>query len=356
MTRGSTTMKRLILFLTLALAIPLAQAQQILSLSAIAPAPVQNLQGQNGGADVAPGSGTACYYVVANYIGGAIRSTALQITTLPTSLSSTNYIQLGWSPVVGFGVTYDVLKSANCAAIAPGASVSLETGQSTTTYQDQGGGLSAYTQSGFMFQNATGLLRLNNWDYTIPQIEIKVAPPGSPFLSTGPLSDGNLAIQAHGSAANIGIELLGKGTGGLYWDGTELADSTGAQPGLVYSVEATPTLSQVNAGFVLVAANSARTLKVTHVLLTANGGNTAACTGVLIEDTNGTPVVALTALTAALTEATPVDETITNVTPGAGFAPATLTAAKGIQIIKDGGTACTTATSYSVIVFYKQNS
>ena len=180
MTRGSTTMKRLILFLTLALAIPLAQAQQILSLSAIAPAPVQNLQGQNGGADVAPGSGTACYYVVANYIGGAIRSTALQITTLPTSLSSTNYIQLGWSPVVGFGVTYDVLKSANCAAIAPGASVSLETGQSTTTYQDQGGGLSAYTQSGFMFQNATGLLRLNNWDYTIPQIEIKVAPPGSP--------------------------------------------------------------------------------------------------------------------------------------------------------------------------------
>jgi hypothetical protein len=208
-----------------------------------------------------------------------------------------------------------------------------------------------------MFPNqlVNGFCRINNWDYS-PSPGVECRQSNIAYLAQVPNGDGNLGLDARGSGTNIGIELLGKGTGGLYFDGTLIADSTGARPGILYSVEASVTLAQVNAGFTLIAANAAQTLKVTHVLLTSVGGNTAACTGVLIEDTATSPVVALTALTAALTSGTPVSEVIASVTPGAGFAPATLTAGKGLVIIKDGATACTTATSYSVIVFYKINS
>jgi len=339
--------------IAIALSALLASGQQILNMSAVLPPPVTNLTATIVGT---AGTASACYYIVTNYIGGAIRSAPICKTNIPNTLSGSNYVQLTWQPVPrGFGLTYDVLKTAYNVAPVQGAANGLSTGQPTVSYQDQGGALSPYTMNGFLYQQWTATCRLNNWDYVIPAVECPVQG-GYPMLAQVPLADGNLGLQAHGSGTNIGIELLGKGTGGLYWDGGLVQDSTGAAPNRVYSVEATPSLAQVNAGYTLVAANAGQTLKVTHVLLTANGGSTAACTGVLVEDTNTSPVVAITALAAALTSGTPVDETIASVTPGAGFAPATLTAGQGLQIIKDGATACTTATSFSVIVFYKINS
>jgi hypothetical protein len=344
------------ILLVAALALP-ALGQQTLPMSAILPAPVSGLRAQNGCASPVPGTFSATYYVVANYAGGAVRSNPVTIYSIPASLSGSNCVVLTWNGVTGMGVTYDVLKVAVGTAPAQGASTSLATGLTTATYSDEGGSLSPYTQAGFPYQTATALFRLNNWDYAIPAIE-GLPANGYPLLAIVPLTDGNLGIQARGapSQSGIGIELLGKGSGPLIWDNVTIADSTGAAPNAVYSVEAQPTLAQVNAGFTLLAGKTTQTIKVLHVLLTSNGGSTAACTGVLLEDTNTSPVIALTVLTAGLTSGTPVDETKSSATPGAGFAPATLTAGKGLQIIKDGSTACTTATSYSVIVFYKLNS
>jgi hypothetical protein len=343
-------MKRLLAFL--AIASVLAFGQQTANMTAPTPNPAQNVSAYPVGTS---GSGYACYWIVTNFVAGSVVQPVPGCSsTLNATLSGSNYQQLTWTAAVGFGITYDVLKTTTAAFPVQGATDALATGLTTTSYQDQGGSLSPYTIAQAP-SPASGYCRVNNWDFT-PFPAIECISNMIAFLSQVPLADGNLGLQAHGAGTNIGVELKGKGTGPLIWDGQKIADSTGAIPGLLYSIEANPSLAQVNAGFTLVAANAAQTLKVTHVLLTSVGGTTGACTGVLIEDTNSSPVVALTALAAALTSGTPVDETIGSVTPGAGFAPATLTAGKGIQIIKDGSTACTTATSYNVIVFYKVNS
>jgi hypothetical protein len=353
-------MKR-ILSLLFGLALTL-NAQQTANMSATTPNGASNVAAYHVGT---AGSVGACYWIVSNFAGGGqVIAGPVAPTDLNGTLSGSNYEQLNWTaPPVGFSVTYDVLKTAvgnpiipaTCTAPTQGASVGLATGLTSPTYQDQGGALSPYTLKGFPNQGATGACRLNNWDFVWPLTECIVS--GSPaFVSQGAAADGGADLEAHGSATNIPLELKGKGTGALEYNGITLADSSGAALNQVYSVEASVSIANVNSGYVLVPAVTGRTYKVVRVLEEAVGGNVTACTDVRISDTASSPVDVTLAVIAQLTAGVFLDEANPNLTVEAGFG-VPLTANKGIQIRKTtAGGGCATATSIFVIVMYKINS
>ena len=118
-----------------------------------------------------------------------------------------------------------------------------------------------------------------------------------------------------------------------------------------FVVTDTVTLAQINAGKILVPAIDGKQILVTGYEITSVGGF-ADGTNVLIQDTATTPVVVVTALTAALTDGAKIASgaVIENVTDGAGYRAA-LTASKAVQI-KATGT-MTTATSLKVVLRYK---
>jgi hypothetical protein len=114
------------------------------------------------------------------------------------------------------------------------------------------------------------------------------------------------------------------------------------------------TLAQLNAGLTLIADIPGRTIVVTSYLLVFNGSFTTA-TDIRLQDSNGTPVVISTVLIAAATAGASIssDNTISNVTNGAGCF-ASLTAGKGVQIVKTGsaaagGTSILVKLEYNVI-------
>jgi len=354
------TMKRLFgLLLTLAFSSGLF-AQQSLYMSATIPNGASNLTATAVGT---AGTSAACYWIVANFAGGGqVITGPIAPNNLNATLSVSNYETLNWSaPPVGFGITYDVLKTtagtpivpSTCANPIQGASDGLATGLTSPTYNDQGGSLSAYTMKGFPLQNVSGVWRLNNWDFASPAVE-PIIPGAASFPSFLAEPDGGVGIEAHGGATNIPVEIKGKGTGPLEYNGATLFDSTGASLNRVYSVEASVPIASVNSGFVLVAGVTGQTYKVVRVLEEAVGGAVVTCTDVRISDTATSPVdVTLTAV-AGLTQGTFLDEANSAVTVEAGFG-VPLTANKGIQIRKTGSS-CATATSVFVIVMYKINS
>lgn len=111
------------------------------------------------------------------------------------------------------------------------------------------------------------------------------------------------------------------------------------------------TLAQLNAGAHVLAATTGRTIYVTNAYVEAVGGSAAACTALVLQDTAGSPVNALTFPVADLTSGAVVAPFSASVTMGAGFGPAGLTAAKGLDIAKTGSS-CTTATSFKYVVSY----
>lgn len=106
------------------------------------------------------------------------------------------------------------------------------------------------------------------------------------------------------------------------------------------------TLAQVNTGTTILTGVTGRQIYVVGFDLVATG-TPITCTGVYLEDTNGTPVVAATALIAALTSGTHVFPTTSNA--GAGFGSGGLTSGAGLQIKVDGSNCATmTALAYQI--------
>jgi hypothetical protein len=341
-------MKKLLMILALA---AVASAQTQVVLQAVAPPPVQGL---GTGVVGTAGTTTACYWVVVNYVGGGVLSAApVCITNVPNSLSSMNYVQISWQAAAGTSVTYDVLKTTTNVPPLPGASVSLTTGLTTTTYNDQGGSLSGYTIAAYPYATGGATLLLNNRDFLYPAFE----------CAGGTVCQASFGVVVPKGTA--GVIRLGSYTTPLTIDKTGavyLTNGSGTpgaavgitSAGATFSVSANVTLAQVNAGITILPAVTGQTYKVNHFLLTAVGGTTAGCTSVNISDTTGTPVNAAAVAIAALTSGTPVDETISGVTLTA-FAPTALTANQGIQV-RHVGSACTTSTSFNVVVFFTINS
>jgi hypothetical protein len=307
--------RKILALIALAAVVLVGQTTRSVTLSVTAPSPVQNIQATVSGT---PGQTKACYWVVANYVGGAVMSTpGVCLSNVPNTLSSSNKVILTWQAATGVNVTYDVLKTTTPAGPVPGASTALSTAQTTTTYTDQGGSLSPYTAASYVYPVASELIALNNRDFSPPQVTF------------GPWLVNISAIPGF--------------------------DTTGALLNGTYSVSANLSLAQVNAGTTILAGATGRTLKVSHFFLQAKGGDTATCTDVRISDTAGSPVDVATVAVAGLTQNTVVTEaTASNVTVGT-FAPTALTAGAGLQVRKTGAS-CATATSFNVIVYYTINS
>jgi hypothetical protein len=346
-------MKRLLMIL--ALSAGLIEAQQVVQLTAAPPPSVQGL----GAAVVGtPGTTFACYWLVVNYVGGGVLSAApVCLPNIPNTLSSGNYVQVSWQAATGTNVTYDLLKTTTTTPPAAGASSSLATALTVTTSNDQGGSLSAYTIAPFPYASGIVQVSINNRDFVYPAFECAGAT-GFPCQATfGQIvPKGTLGVIKLGGCSS-GSPLTIDKTGAAYITEGSCAPGSAVGPivaGVTYSVSANVTLAQVNAGITILPLVTGQTYKVNHFLLTAVGGTTAGCTSVNISDTTGTPVNAAAVAVAALTSGVPVDETITGVTLTA-FAPTALTASQGIQL-RHVGSACTTSTSFNVVVFFTINS
>lgn len=114
------------------------------------------------------------------------------------------------------------------------------------------------------------------------------------------------------------------------------------------------TLTELNAGYELVAAVTGKSIRVVNYYLRIIGGAATAATDVRIQDDNGTPVVVVTAAVAGLAENAEVaglGPAIANITKGAGWM-ALLTAGQALDIVKTGS-AMTTLTHVDVIVQYQ---
>jgi len=117
---------------------------------------------------------------------------------------------------------------------------------------------------------------------------------------------------------------------------------------VVYSVQGTATLAQINAGLTVVAGVPGQQIKVIGGRVKANGAFEA-LTAIELQEEDGSPVIAGWSQ-ATLTNGAVFDlrNTISGQTIGAGFMAA-LTAGKGLLLTKTGGTA-TTATSLDYII------
>lgn len=344
--------RRWIAALMMLAAIPV-QAQRTDTITAVSPPAVTNL-----GSAVVGTAGTTlnCYWVVANYVGGGIISSPTCLSNVPNTLSSSNYVQISWAAATGSSVTYDVLKTTSTTPPTAGASSSLTTGLTATTYNDQGGSLSAYTITNFTYSTSSAILQLNNRDYAVPAYEIvgSTTNPIEGALGYIVPKVGDNLVRLGSRSTPVTID----NTGAMYiTNGSAVPGSPVGTTiaGAIFSASANITLAQVNAGYTLVPAVTGQTYKLQHAVIQAKGGDTAGCTAVQIDDTAGTPIVGVSAAIAALTQDTVVNEATASGVTVTTLAPTAFTASQGIQVIKTGS-ACTTATSFNVIVFYTINS
>lgn len=112
---------------------------------------------------------------------------------------------------------------------------------------------------------------------------------------------------------------------------------------------ATATLAEINAGKVLLAAVTGKTITIVDFKAKVVG-NFAAATSVEVEDTNGSPVAIASTAVAGLTDGAILNEVESNTTMGAGYL-GSLTAGAGIAITKTGSDA-TGGTSITVKIEY----
>lgn len=282
-------------------------AQQQVQLSAITPPGPQNIQV---GVIGTPGMQPYCYWVVANYVGGSVLSPAPRcLPNAPNALSSMNNVQITWAAVAVVPpgtVNYTILRTVNInTRPSPGDSVVVRN-LAATTWNDIGSSLTVWTPTAYAYPTANETIALNNRDYNPPKVT----------FSNFPISQGALNTEV-GLSTNV-------------------------------------TLAQVNAGVTIVPPVSNQTLRVTHFLLQALGGSTAGCTTVRISDTSPGPVDVVNVTAGALTQNTVVTEATASGKTLGTFGTGQLTAGAGLQV-REVGSACTTATSFNVTVFYQIN-
>ena len=112
------------------------------------------------------GSGTAYYWVVANYpIGKASQVKFSKLINIPTILSVSNYVKISWNLIPG-ATSYDVLKTTGSTVPSP-CTCKLASGLTTNTTNDQGGALSSYTY--VATPTAVGTIKLDNLGFTVPR-------------------------------------------------------------------------------------------------------------------------------------------------------------------------------------------
>ena len=111
------------------------------------------------------------------------------------------------------------------------------------------------------------------------------------------------------------------------------------------------SVADINAGKVLIAAVSGRTLRLINFKLRAVGSNAAGSDAITLADTAGTPVLCATVPIADLTNGALVNDASANVVIGAGYLVG-CTASKGIGITKTGATLTGASSGVDVVLTY----
>lgn len=94
-----------------------------------------------------PGNATYYYWVVAKYASGnANPSAAAIVINAPNALSVSTYIRVNWDAVAG-ATGYDVLRTTTASVPNGNCNCAVVTATASTTVNDQGGALGAYTVS-----------------------------------------------------------------------------------------------------------------------------------------------------------------------------------------------------------------
>lgn len=92
-----------------------------------------------------PGNATYYYWVVAKYASGnANPSAAAIVINAPNTLSVSTYIRVNWDAVAG-ATGYDVLRTTTASVPNGNCNCAVVTATASTTVNDQGGALGAYT-------------------------------------------------------------------------------------------------------------------------------------------------------------------------------------------------------------------
>lgn len=142
-------------------------------------------------------------------------------------------------------------------------------------------------------------------------------------------SGGELDIESGGALKLAGTQITATAA--------ELNELSGRNT--VFSLLASATLAEINAGKVLLAGASGITLTVLDVKAVVDG-SFAACTSVGLQDTEASPVSIASLAVAALTDGAVLNEASSNVTMGAGYLGA-LTEGEGIEVVNVGDPATT---------------
>lgn len=125
-----------------------------------------------------PGFTPYYYIVIANYPAGSAASQMISVQNGNATLNGTNYNQVGW-PLMAGALTYDVLRlttptyTGSCTC-----SVTTALGPTISTYSDQGGGLSSYTQAAGA-QGVQTQMYVNNRDYAFPKLRVQLQNNGT---------------------------------------------------------------------------------------------------------------------------------------------------------------------------------
>jgi hypothetical protein len=118
----------------------------------------------------------------------------------------------------------------------------------------------------------------------------------------------------------------------------------------VRCVEGQATTAEVNAGKVILAGQTQRTITVIDGWLRAIGGNAGTATAVLITDTNSSPVTAFSMAVGGLTQNAVARVGLATHSTNTNVGTA-LTKSKGLKIAKSGS-ALDTATAIDYCVYY----
>ena len=170
-------------------------------------------------------------------------------------------------------------------------------------------------------------------------------------------SGGTLTVESGGAMdfeSGSAMKLAGTAVTASASELNSLAGKTvnllGVDP-VVYSMQDSVSLAELNAGKTLITAVAGRTITILDWVVIPVGGAVAACTAVTMSDTAGSPVLVATIPQADATEDAILRPWTTNIVNGAAGIGAALTAAKGLTIEKTGS-AATTVTSLTVRVSY----